>query len=407
MTDPASPRILLQAQPWFSAPEIRRLLDVLQAASIEARFVGGCVRDAMLDRHSDDVDVAVDTPPDTVMCVLGDAGIKAVPTGMDHGTVTAVLTGRTVEVTSLRRDVETDGRRAVVQYTGDWREDSLRRDFTMNALYADRNGDLTDFHGGLDDLRKGRLRFIGVPEDRIREDYLRILRFFRFHAQLGLKDHDAAGLDACRRLKGQLGNLSAERVAKELLRLLKSSAPAGTLSTLIEGEFLGFWLPEACDIAALTAMCRLEPAPDPLRRLAALCPVGPEAMSAVSGRLKFSGRDRDRLAAMVAAMDLPEDRLAARRCIYRMGPGIALDRALLNQARDGDSRWETLRLEIAGWTVPEFPLSGRDALDVGMVSGPEVGDVLRRIEDEWAAGGFRDDRNALLRRLTELGGRKE
>ncbi|MDW3205750.1 MAG: CCA tRNA nucleotidyltransferase [Alphaproteobacteria bacterium] len=404
MTEPASPRGLLQAQPWFSEPEVRRLIDTLQASGITARFVGGCVRDALLGRASDDVDLAVDAAPEGVVRALDDAGIKSVPTGIDHGTVTAVLTSRTVEVTSLRCDVETDGRRAVVRFTQDWRADSLRRDFTMNALYADRHGDLSDYHGGLDDLRNGRLRFIGAPAERIREDYLRILRFFRFHAQLGLSSHDVDGLAACRRFRDRLRDLSAERVAKELLRLLEAAAPAETMTGLIEGGFLDYWLPEAGAVPALSEMCRLEPRPDAVRRLAVLCPVGSDGMAAVADRLKLSGRQRDRLAAMAAAMEPPGDPAAARRWVYRLGTELARDRALLNRARDGDRRWDNLIRAASDWIPPEFPLSGRDALGVGMAPGPAIGETLRRIEEDWVLGDFMEDRAALLERLKERGG---
>ncbi|WP_420419451.1 CCA tRNA nucleotidyltransferase [Pacificispira sp.] len=403
MTGKDAAHTLLQAQPWFSEPEVRRLLDALANASIDVRFVGGCVRDALLGRTATDLDLAVDAPPDTVTDALTGHDIKVVPTGIDHGTVTAVLDGRTVEVTSLRRDVETDGRRAVVRYTKDWREDSLRRDFTVNALYADRDGHLTDFHGGMDDLTAGRLRFIGDPDERIREDYLRILRFFRFHAQLGLQTLDAPGLEACARLKERLRDLSAERVAREMLRLLEAPAPAPYLSAMIDGGFLDYWLPEAADVDILERLCGLDPTPDPLLRLAALCPAGPDGMDAIAARLKLSGRDRDRLTALAAPPSPPADPGAARAIVYRLGPPLARDQALLALARGGAEDWTVLRQVAEGWAPPDFPLSGRDALAAGMSPGPAVGEILRRIEEDWIAGDFELDRDGLLRRLKTMG----
>ena len=251
---------------------VQRLLDALGQAGIKARFVGGCVRDRILGRADEntEIDLAVDKPPETVMQALEAAKIKVVPTGLKHGTVTAVIDGRPFELTTLRRDVETDGRRAVVAFTDDWLEDARRRDFTFNALYADPDGTIWDPFDGRADLAAGRVRFIGDPDQRIAEDRLRVLRFFRFHAWFGKPPIDGPSFDACRRNAGALAALSGERVRKELLRLLAAPAPADALDAMAEAGALDHWLPEYAGSARLRALIAREDKADPLRRLAAI-----------------------------------------------------------------------------------------------------------------------------------------
>jgi poly(A) polymerase len=266
--------------PWLRAPHAAAVLDALQAAGGEGRFVGGCVRNALLGSPVDDLDMATALTPPEVIAALGRAGIRVVPTGVEHGTVTAVLDHRPIEVTTLRRDVETDGRRALVAFTTDWAEDAARRDFRLNALYADRTGQVFDpVGGGVEDARAGRIVFVGDPEVRIREDYLRILRFFRFRAWYGHGLPDAAALEACGRLAEGLRTLSAERVGKELLKLLAAPDPREAVELMVRSGVLQRLLPPALNLARLWGLVRLEGSlgarPDPLLRLAALLPSDP------------------------------------------------------------------------------------------------------------------------------------
>src|SRR5215831_13861904 len=240
--------------PWVNEPAVQQLLTALAKAGIAARFVGGCVRNWLIDRPIDDIDIAADKPPEMVMRALEAADIKVVPTGLSHGTVTAVIQGRPFEITTLRRDVETDGRRAVVAFTDDWRTDAARRDFSFNALYADRAGTIYDYFDGRADLLAGRVRFIGDPDQRIAEDRLRVLRFFRFHAWYGRPPFDGAGFDACRRNAATVRGLSGERVRKELLRTLVAPGGADAFDAMLEAGVLDHWLPEYDGSARLRAL---------------------------------------------------------------------------------------------------------------------------------------------------------
>lgn len=388
--------LLKATRDWLAQPSVVAVMDALRSAGGSPRFVGGCVRDALLGRPGADIDVAVDLEPLEVVDALDRAAIRAVPTGIDHGTVTGVVGGRAVEVTSLRRDVETDGRRAVVSFTKDWREDSLRRDFTINALYVDPEGVITDFHGGLDDLSQRRLRFIGDPSERIREDVLRILRFFRFLAQLDIKIPDPEALAACRHGVPLLPSLSAERVAAEVLRLLSQEAPAPVLAIMRDIGALSHWLPEAMDESALTQLIDLERSRgngDPIRRLAALCPAGG---GTVGARFKLSSADQDRLRALDqvgrAAPDNP------RRALYALGADRAVDASMIGLAR-GEGAWQSLLSMTETWTTPVFPIKGADVLALGVAPGPAVGDILRDLEQAWIAADFDWDRAGLLSRL--------
>jgi len=381
--------------PWMSDRSVRRLLGALAKGGIAARFVGGCVRNTVLGRPVDDIDIAVDKPPETVMRTLEAADLKVVPTGLRHGTVTAIVEGRPFELTTLRRDLETDGRRAVVAFTDDWRADAERRDFTFNALYADPDGTIWDPFDGRADLLAGRVRFIGDPDQRIAEDRLRVLRFFRFHAWFGKPPLDSAGFDACRRNAGTLSALSAERVAKELLRLLAAPAPADALAAMAEAGALDHWLPEYAGAARLKALVAREEAPDPLRRLAAI--VSPSAATAVARRLKLSTQDSLRLQLMLepAVPGDPENRRAA---LYRLGTSLFVDRVLL----EGPGDWQAALALARRWTPPELPISGADALALGLKPGPQVGALLEAVERWWIAGDFSADRAACLAELERL-----
>ena len=370
------------------------LLAALTRGGIAARFVGGCVRDTVLGRPVKEIDIAVDKPPETVMRALEAADLRVVPTGLKHGTVTAIVKGRPFELTTLRRDVETDGRRAVVAFTDDWLEDAKRRDFTFNAMYADPDGTIWDPFDGRADLLAGRVRFIGDPDQRIAEDHLRILRFFRFYAWFGKPPLDSAGFDACRRNAGSLSSLSAERIAKELLRLLAAPAPADALEAMAEAGALDHWLPEYAGTARLKALIAREDTPDPLRRLAAI--VSPPA-TAVAKRLKRSTQQSLRLQLMLEPAE-PGDLENRRAALYRLGTSLFIDRVLL----EGPDDWRAALALARNWTPPELPISGADALALGLKPGPQVGALLEAVERWWIAGDFSADRTACLAELKRL-----
>jgi poly(A) polymerase len=380
--------------PWMDEAPVKTLLAALARGGIAARFVGGCVRNWVLGRPVDDIDIAVDKPPETVMRVLEAADLKVVPTGLKHGTVTAIVKGRPFELTTLRRDVETDGRRAVVAFTDDWLEDARRRDFTINAIYADPDGTIWDPFDGRADLLAGRVRFIGDPDQRIAEDHLRVLRFFRFYAWFGQPPMDGAAFEACRRNAGTLGALSAERVAKELLRLLAAPAPADAVEALAEAGALDHWLPEYCGTAQLRGLVEREDAPDPLRRLAAI--VSPPA-TAVAKRLKLSTQASLRLQLMLEP-DVAGDTKNIHAAIYRLGTSLFIDRLLLK----GPADWREALALARTWTPPELPISGADALALGLKPGPQVGALLEAVERWWIDTDFSADRAACLAELERL-----
>lgn len=348
----------------------------------QSRYVGGAVRDTLLGIPVKDVDLATPLEPKAVMQRLKSAGIQVVPTGIEHGTVTAVLPQGPVEITTLRHDVSTDGRRATVAFASDWQDDAARRDFTINALYADPStGEIFDWFGGLADLPARRVRFIGDPHQRIREDHLRILRYFRFQARFGSTPADAASESACAELAATLKGLSRERVGMEMMNLLSLADPAPTVARMAELGVLEVVLPEA-DVAALAALVaeevRQQIAPDALRRLAALLPADVQLAEAVASRFRLSGAQKKRLA-LAAARDGTERE--ARPLAYRLGVDAALDRLLIAGA-------DTAALN--GWAIPEFPLKGGEIVARGIKAGPEVARVLRRIESGWIAAGFAD-----------------
>jgi poly(A) polymerase len=380
--------------PWMDEAPVKTLLAALARGGIAARFVGGCVRNWVLGRPVDDIDIAVDKPPETVMRVLEAADLKVVPTGLKHGTVTAIVKGRPFELTTLRRDVETDGRRAVVAFTDDWLEDAKRRDFTINAMYADPDGTIWDPFDGRADLLAGRVRFIGDPDQRIAEDHLRVLRFFRFYAWFGQPPMDGAAFEACRRNAGTLGALSAERVAKELLRLLAAPAPADAVEALAEAGALDHWLPEYAGTACLRALIAREDAADPLRRLAAILTPPAEA---VAKRLKLSTQASLRLQLMLEP-DVAGDTKNVRAAIYRLGTSLFIDRLLLK----GPADWREALALARTWTPPELPISGADALALGLKPGPQVGALLEAVERWWIDTDFSADRAACLAELERL-----
>ena len=405
----------LPPQPWIEEPATRALLDALRAAGIAARFVGGCVRDALLGppaaRGPADIDLATPARPEEVAAALEKAGIKVVPTGIAHGTVTAVVPPRHFEITTLRRDVETDGRRARVAFDADWVEDAARRDFTINAIYLDPDGTLYDPVGGLADLAARRVRFVGEAATRIAEDVLRVLRYYRFAARFGSGDGDRAARAACRAAVPLLPKLSAERVARELAGLLGVANPVPALRLMAEDGVLAAILPEALVAGAarldrLERLIAMEREPDPLRRLAALAAFNAEGAARLAERLRLSSAWRDRLVGLAPPwpLDPSGDKRPQRHALYRLGAERYRDLALLIAAEGGmaAARLGELSALAAGWTPPEFPLAGRDVTALGIPPGPRIGRLLGEVRAWWEAGDFAADRKDCLARLKKI-----
>ena len=388
--------VKLDAGKWRRRRGMARLLDALGAGEGLTRYVGGAVRDELLHLPVNDVDLATRLRPEEVLERLERAKIRAVPTGIDHGTITAVSNGHVVEVTSLRRDVATDGRRATIAFTDDWEEDAARRDFTINALSADpETGEIFDYFGGLADLSTRTVRFIGDPYERIAEDHLRILRFFRFHARFGEGEPDADALDACTARANDLMALSRERIADELLKLLSVSDPAPTVQIMIDRAILRPVVPEipVDSVRHLRSLVGCERdaglRPDPLRRLSALLPREGAVAERIAVRLKLSTRARKRLAC-AAGQDLD---LNPRALAYYVGTECAVDRLLLaGKVREA--------ADLATWQVPRLPIGGGELIRRGLKPGPIVAKALRTVERQWVDAGFPDDA-ALERIITE------
>jgi poly(A) polymerase len=354
-----------------------------------ARYVGGAVRDSLLGLPVKDIDMATLLEPDAVIARTQAAGIRTIPTGIAHGTVTAVLPGGPVEITTLRRDVGTDGRHATVVFGTEWREDAARRDFTINALYADPASDeLCDYFDGLQDLAARRVRFIGDARERIREDHLRILRYFRFQARFGSLPADPDAEAACAELAATLKGLSRERIGMEMMNLLGLPDPAPTVARMARLGVLAEILPEAdpAPLARLIAQERAAAiAPDAVRRLAALLPADPGLAEQVAARFRLSGAQKQRLALAAGRAEAPID---ARALAYRLGMAAAIDRLLLSGQATAP---------LHDWAVPVFPLKGGAIVAAGVSAGPEVARILREVEARWVQEGFPDtERTAAL-----------
>ncbi|MCA1490842.1 CCA tRNA nucleotidyltransferase [Sinorhizobium alkalisoli] len=412
----------IAAEPWFQAPALRRVFALLNVDGGEARVVGGAVRNALLGLPGGDVDLATTWHPEDVAERAKTAGIKVVATGIDHGTVTLVVDGVPYEVTTLREDLATDGRRAEVAFGSGWKEDAVRRDFTINALYANSEGEIFDYVGGLADIESRTLRFIGNAAERVAEDYLRILRFFRFFAHFGSGRPDAEGLRACAQARAKLATLSAERVWTEMKKLLSAADPGRALLWMRQAGVLGEVLPETekWGIDAIPALITAEKtfswAPDPLLRLAAMIPPDSERIAAMASRLRLSKAEA---AYLVRFAEAPEIAAAL--------PDAALDRALYRH--DAEGTIARLKLSLASarrkaetdpaflaetaafqrllaraekWRRPAFPLTGADVLKAGVAPGPQVGTLLSQLENFWIERNFSVDRATLVARLESL-----
>ena len=419
-----TPTLRIVEQRWMTEAPLRAVMAALVAGEATgaplALFVGGCVRDALLGRPVGDVDIATVLLPDEVTARLRRAGLKAIPTGIEHGTVTAVADSQLFEITTLRVDVRQNGRHSDVAFTDDWRADAERRDLTMNALFLSPAGEVFDPVGGLADLRAGHMRFVGDAERRLREDVLRLLRFFRFHAHYGRVPPDAEGLAACGRLAHLLPTLSADRVAKEALRLLAAPDPLPALRLMCEVAVLPALLPEAASldlVAALVTVEGVSAGGDALRRLAALLGADAGAAETVALRLRLATRDRERLADMLQEAGRPSPEAGertARATLYRCGPATWRDRVLLAWAesvasgaapdRRAAEGWRALLDLPLRWPVPPPPVRGADVLARGVAPGPAVGRLVAAVERWWLDGDFAAGREECLAKLRELVG---
>lgn len=397
----------LDTASWPNAAAAERVLRALSKAGGEGRFVGGCVRDAILMRPIKDIDIATNLTPDAVMAALDKARLRAVPTGLKHGTVTAIADHVGFEVTTLRHDVETDGRHARVAFTDDWRADAARRDLTMNALFCDAKGLVHDYFDGVSDLRAGRVRFVGDPAQRMDEDYLRILRFFRFHADYAAGDFDADAIAAATSRRFELKRLSGERLRQETLKLLLARNGVAVWGEMLRLGFAEAYLPQATTLDRLIKVVRLEQElgiePAAIRRLAALAITG--SGPTIGETLKLSNAERARLDLLSATR--PDfnaaDAHLVRRQIYDLGNDRALDLLLIDWGLAGpESDWRRALDIIQSWPKPVFPVAGRDLLKLGIEAGPELGAKLAALEAWWIAGDFAADREACLVRAREI-----
>jgi poly(A) polymerase len=401
---------------WLADRQLQRVLAALTAAGGQARIAGGAVRNGLLGEPVNDIDIATTELPTHVEELAQRAGLVVHPTGLDHGTVTVVAKDagrvRAFEVTTLRIDVETYGRHAQVAFTDDWSADAQRRDFTINAMYCDASGTVFDPVGGYSDLVKRRVRFVGEPEARIREDFLRILRFFRFHARYGRGAPDRQGLAACVALQEGLDRLSSERIRQEMLKLLVAGGAVAVLRVMVKTGIAGRVLPTSQNIAPVARMAEIDASqglePDPVLRLAALGLESAQDAAALRQVLRLSNAEYGRLQTLACAT-LPSPALPAnerRIVLYRMGPQGYRDAVRLAWAKDsgrfGCQAWAEVLGLPEQWTIPRFPLSGADLASRGVSAGPEMGRLLKRLEDWWMAAGFPADKDAVLARLDAL-----
>ena len=405
---------------WFSAPETRAVTEALTAEGSDIRFVGGCVRDALRHREANDIDIATPDPPEQVMRLLKQAGIQVIPTGLKHGTVTAVVNRRHFEITTLRIDLATDGRHAEVGFTDDWLADAKRRDFTFNALSANLRGEVYDPFSGLWDLAHGVVRFIGSAHDRVAEDYLRILRYFRFYGSIGRPPIDSEAIAGCRAFANKLPELSGERVQSELLKILCVPDPAEILIKMKGAEVLHEVLPEAGDPGLLRMVNWLATraviiegvSPDPIRHLAAAILDTQPKVELLARRLKLSNKDRDHLLMLcdpplLISPDMGE--LAENRALRKYGTERIIDLALLKWGQEMYARsnvpserkqgWVSLLERATQWSAPEFPLTGQDVMALGVEPGPQIGKLLASIELWWESRNYTPGRQECLNRL--------
>lgn len=425
MSDDTAPAPSVAGEAWFKAPNLQRVLTLLNEGEAETRIVGGAVRNSLMGFPVADVDLATTLHPKDVMARAAEAGIKAVPTGIDHGTITLVLDGQPFEVTTLRRDVSTDGRRAEVAFGSDWQVDADRRDLTINGLYADREGRVIDLVDGLGDIEKGTVRFIGDAAERVAEDYLRILRFFRFFAWYGRFRPDADGLRASARARDKLKTLSAERVWSELKKLLSAPDPGRALLWMRQSGILTEILPESekWGIDAIPGLVEtgaaLGWAPDPLLRLAAIVPPDADRLATLAERLRLSRAEAAWLQAFALAPPVNADTAgtALDRLLYRQGEtGVLVRLKLAIAAARSAAAGEPAAMEKAlllqgllkraeAFRKPVLPVTGADLIAHGIAAGPKLGEILAMMENVWVERNFAPDKQDLLARLQDFAAR--
>ena len=406
MTGDARP---LAGQAWLHAPAVRKLLEALMARGRPARFVGGCVRDGLLGiDQAGDLDLATAERPEQVMALLEAAGLDAIPTGLAHGTVTSIAPGWRFEVTTLRCDVAPDGRHAVVEFTDDFRADAARRDFTINAMSCDGEGRLFDYFGGRADLAAGRVRFVGPASQRIAEDYLRILRFFRFFARYGRPPPDAEALAACGAAADRIAQLSGERVQAEMIKLLEARDPLPALRLMADGGVLAQVVAGPPALDRLARLLALAPDADALLRLAAMLRGQDAAANELASRWRLSSRDAERLLALVQdpLPDLSAPPAEQRRVLHRLGAAHYGDLAHLAAAEDGGAALGEALAQASAWQPKTLPLSGHDVMALGVAPGPAVGALLAKAEDWWVRHDFEPDHAACLTYVRDLLRRK-
>lgn len=396
---------------WLNEADTRAVMAALAADGGTARFVGGSVRNALLGEPVLDIDIATNETPERASALLAAKGIKVVPTGIAHGTVTAVTPTRHFEITTLRVDVKSHGRHADVAFTEDWQADAERRDFTMNALYADADGTVHDPLGqGRADLKARRVRFIGEAEARIREDYLRILRFFRIHAWYGADEPDGAGLKACADLREGLRQLSGERVRDELLKTAAADNAGAAFRQMAAAGILSVVLPEASRLDRFEKLVDIEAnqlfTVTPVLRLASMLDLDEGGVGALAERLRLSNKDRDRVSKALNDKTKIVSYLSMRelhRALYIMGPELFKDRVMLGWANDRKGhnafQWRALLAMADSWSKPEFPLTGAMIKAAGVPEGPEIGRVWREVEEWWIDADFTDDEFSIIERL--------
>lgn len=398
----------MQPLSWMTAPETTAVFDALKSAGAQVRFVGGCVRDSLIGRRVNDVDIATDAEPSRVIELMQEAGFRTIPLGLDHGTVMVVVDGESFEITTLRRDIETDGRRATVEFTDDWEADAARRDLTFNALSLDADGTIHDPFGGAADVKAGRVRFVGDAATRIKEDYLRLLRYYRFYAHYGRPPSDPDARAACRALATGIERLSGERIRAELLKLLAASNPIPALNMMRDDDVLRHVLQGEGDIDRVARLVTVEAAEtlNPIRRLYALLSMDSDGLRRAARRLRLSNAERDfllRLQDNAGRLRADMEPARLRPEIYRLGAALSRELALLAWAEDPDEKgWRAVLEAIAAWTPVALPVSGADVLNLGVERGAPVGAFLHQIEDWWVAGDFKADRDSCLVHLARL-----
>ena len=400
----------LMDQEWMLDPQTRRVMAALESSGQQARFVGGCVRNALVNRPVSDIDIATPLLPEAVIEHLQAAGIQSVPTGLLHGTITAVTEGKAFEITTLRRDVHGHGRHADVIFTDDWQLDAARRDFTINAMSCTLDGVVYDYFGGMQHLREGKVLFVGEPEQRIHEDYLRILRFFRFQAHFGQGAPDKAALKACQKNAKFLGRLSSERIRQETLKLLDSNQCAEIWSLMLDLGIVAHILPEGTKVARLKNLLKAENLlhvpPLAILRLASLLDTTETGFKNIVNALRLSTRETDHLHDLLFT-PLPASRndsaLHLRQKTYRLGHDIVIGQLLLDVAETNDQKNLVATYQIVtSFRPPQFPLNGKDVMELGIPAGPDVGRFLAAMETWWLEHDFKPGRGECLEKLKDI-----